>query len=443
MLKMLGLASVLGALSACTAENSPCSTGSEGCACYGNDTCNLGLTCDATSVCALLQEAEGVDKSVATEEEPSSTNGLPREDAGNEPNDPGPPEPPDPASDVPTSEVPTGDVPTSEVPTGDVPTSEVPTGEPEPPAEPEMSAMDAGAVESCEPFPVNLTGNTTIVPGCYEVAVVPSMAPNMTLILSAGVTLYFADGIWLEGPEEGEIVAVGTEDAPVVFTSRSQTPGAWGGINAPLSAIDFRHVVVEYGGGDIPGRGAICVPELNAGLSTGDGGALVVVDSVFRHNRGAGVGFEGECLPTATFARNELVSNDVPLTTDGQGLGFVELDNILLGNAEDHIQLSSYVMFGSASWADHGLPIWAPAGLSVVIASTLTLNPGVVLRFEPGTGLIVKDSSELLSAGTDSKPVILESTVPGSPWLGIACESGGTASLVGTVFRDADATSCE
>ena len=36
-----------------------CSAGTEGCACYGNDSCNAGLTCGASHLCVVLSGAGG------------------------------------------------------------------------------------------------------------------------------------------------------------------------------------------------------------------------------------------------------------------------------------------------------------------------------------------------------------------------------------------------
>src|SRR5690606_6927892 len=91
----------------------------------------------------------------------------------------------------------------------------------------------APAPDQCKQFPINISEDTTIPPGCYEVRVVPSMAESVDLTLSAGVTLFFSDGTWLEAGEGGSITALGTSVEPVVFTSHSRQPGAWGGVLIP------------------------------------------------------------------------------------------------------------------------------------------------------------------------------------------------------------------
>lgn len=50
---------------------------------------------------------------------------------------------------------------------------------------------------------------------------------------------------------EGEIIAVGTAENPIVFTGKSKTKGAWGGLLVSTGSVENRmdHVEISYGGG--------------------------------------------------------------------------------------------------------------------------------------------------------------------------------------------------
>jgi hypothetical protein len=77
------------------------------------------------------------------------------------------------------------------------------------------------------------------------------------LTLSAGTTLEFTEESWIdvEGDRAG-ITAIGTEEAPIVFTGVTKEPGGWGGLyltntddedpGEPRSQLEY--VTVEYGG---------------------------------------------------------------------------------------------------------------------------------------------------------------------------------------------------
>lgn len=87
-------------------------------------------------------------------------------------------------------------------------------------------------------------------------------APKATLTIEAGVTLRFAKGSRLsvdayatDKPAVGALRALGTADAPVVFTSAEEAPAAgdWVGITfkgAPDPNDRIDHAVIAYAGGD-------------------------------------------------------------------------------------------------------------------------------------------------------------------------------------------------
>jgi hypothetical protein len=73
--------------------------------------------------------------------------------------------------------------------------------------------------------------------------------PSVTVTMQSGVQVQFADQTSLT--VEGSLVATGTTDNPIVFTSANvlPVPGAWGTINCAGSASDIfslKHVKVEF-----------------------------------------------------------------------------------------------------------------------------------------------------------------------------------------------------
>ena len=74
-----------------------------------------------------------------------------------------------------------------------------------------------------------------------------TIAPEVTLTIEAGVTLKFGSGAELT--VGGQLVALGTVDQPVVFTSSAISPGydAWPGIRVTSTGIvDLSHAEVRY-----------------------------------------------------------------------------------------------------------------------------------------------------------------------------------------------------
>jgi hypothetical protein len=139
-----------------------------------------------------------------------------------------------------------------------------------------------------------------------------------TLTVGAGVELAFAAGGILEienftgvFPASGAIVAIGTEDEPVRFTSADSTdPGAWiglyfGGVPDPSNRIE--NAVIEYAGGVNGTQGFNC-----ADVENGRDQAAVIILGV----------------PTGAFVQSTLIKDSagfgIDRGWDGPEIDFVE-----------------------------------------------------------------------------------------------------------------------
>lgn len=108
---------------------------------------------------------------------------------------------------------------------------------------------------------------------------VPPNAEPTTLTLEPGVTLQFGgedfqENIGLVLGDQGKpvrLIADGTQDAPITFTSGASTPaaGAWSGVtwdDAPSVGNVMNYVTLEYGGGESGANGFGCGPGDNDSL---------------------------------------------------------------------------------------------------------------------------------------------------------------------------------
>lgn len=90
----------------------------------------------------------------------------------------------------------------------------------------------------------DITGNVNLPKGNYTLKGIVRVLSGATLTLEAGSTFTAttAEVSGLVVLKGGKINAVGTADAPIVFTSDKKTPGDWGGItlygNAPIKAVN-------------------------------------------------------------------------------------------------------------------------------------------------------------------------------------------------------------
>lgn len=79
-----------------------------------------------------------------------------------------------------------------------------------------------------------------------------SVRVNSSLVLGAGARLVFPAGEEMTIDSTGKLTAVGTAQAPIVFTGLQQSAGFWGGLrfdNITVPGSELGFVTIEYGGG--------------------------------------------------------------------------------------------------------------------------------------------------------------------------------------------------
>lgn len=100
-----------------------------------------------------------------------------------------------------------------------------------------------------------------------------------------GVTCLFNSGLRLSVNAAGTIIASGTANDPITFSSLSQVSGAWNGIEiaSPSSQNLLNHANVSYGG-STAGRGANIYM-----FGSGGGSQLIVTNSTISHSQTYGI----------------------------------------------------------------------------------------------------------------------------------------------------------
>lgn len=264
----------------------------------------------------------------------------------------------------------------------------------------------------------SIVEDRTLVKACspYILSNDASVSNGATVTIEPGVVVQVAGSSWFE-VGDGTLVASGTVDDPVVFTSTegTPTPGSWLGLKFTSSArsgSSLTHTTIEYAGQDAFGqKGCMTI--------SGPEQVLALDNVTFANCDQGGLYATSDALVSAT----GLVFQDL----DGYGLSLAPdavgvLDEVFTYEEVDFNAIHTGAVTTSATWIDQTVPWRVSGDLDVNGESdpTLTLEAGVTLQFENDSYLDVSDG--LIANGTPAAPVVFESSepspLPGS-WLGV------------------------
>ncbi|MBU1879331.1 MAG: right-handed parallel beta-helix repeat-containing protein, partial [Chloroflexi bacterium] len=269
-----------------------------------------------------------------------------------------------------------------------------------------------------------------------------TVAAGVTLTVEAGVTVktdYYA-----EIKVQGRLVAIGTAEQPILFTSKVDTgPGQWKGLFFDGGTGDLRHVTVRYAGptnsGSLSGNivaqnvlagevrisdsiisGAQRIDYTDAGLLVQDS-HVVVSNTLFTQNGGGGG------------------NNDAPMKIAGPLSVVTMTANSFITNTINRVLIYPGAMMA----ADARLtPQTILEGYQLL--DGLTVPPTVTLTVEPGVTILANGELQvqghLNAIGTEAQPILFSSAYNTGPqqWKGLAF-NGGTGDLRHVTVRYAGA----
>ena len=265
-------------------------------------------------------------------------------------------------------------------------------------------------------------------PIAYRLSGDVTVPANTTLTVSNGQVVQALAGVGHDLIVNGTLVATGTEDDPVIFTSdrdddaagdtngdgdsSSPQAGDWNGIrlNASSSENVLEHVEVRYGGASV-----------SAGLIVA--GAASISNIVLGDSATAGVRIDNSdpTIVDAVFQNNALaVSMDLLSNPDIRGV-------TLTGNGTNALVLDRGTLVDDAVWDDSDI-VYHPVGsITVPEGRTLTVGAGVVVKSRSGGGDRIIVNGTLISDGSAAEPIVFTT---------LRDDSAG-----GDTNNDADATS--
>jgi hypothetical protein len=309
---------------------------------------------------------------------------------------------------------------------------------PPPPTHSAAADADAGARGCALPKEIAAGASFTVPRGCtVDVAESFSIDRRATLRIEPGATLRFANEVELS-VVSGALLAEGTAEAPITFTSREAParPGAWIGITAiarSTSEVRLAHVIVEGAGGRSQrGNSAIRVVEPPGGV---DAGVLpfTLVDSLVRRNEGRGLTNDVRGNRFARLAGNAFED-------DGGTAIFVHAE-IVGSIGQNHFVDPPWVtgaIWASTTWPKLArivvykqLAIGAPPGKETI----LTLGEGTTLAFEDADLQVGLGEGRSRLVATNARFTSNAAPAKGPAWRGMRVLENGSVTLDRCAFE--------
>ena len=269
-------------------------------------------------------------------------------------------------------------------------------------------------------IPQLVDSDLTIPTGCV-VDVADVVEVEATLTLEPGVELRFgAAAGMLINEDAGALVAIGTEDDPILLTGDLQQPGSWSGIafgsSNPRNELAF--VTVAFGGGDSLNIAAFT----DADVYVRSTGRLQLSNCTFSDSEDFGLAVEDGARLDA-FAANTFANNDASLVLPSRLLGAIDAASDYDVDAALGISAFASVVDEEQTWPAVNVPV-VLSGITSVTA-TLTIAAGATFQADADAGILVNvDSGALVAVGTAADPIVFTglSEIPGF-WLGIGIGS--------------------
>lgn len=284
----------------------------------------------------------------------------------------------------------------------------------------------------------HVTVNTTwTASNTYLIEGLVSVGKGATLIIEPGTVVKFGPSGILEFGSDGNatLLANGTSDKPILFTSSSPNPaaGAWGRIHfyeGTLSNSTMSFCIIEYAGND-EWYGALNI----------DYSSVSISNCTFRHNAGEQTirvtTSEHRNDGLGTFLHNSFMNNSGhAIRIPCEDIQQVSSENAISCEPGYGVAISGIFSQPAVTVNKLTVPYITEEGSILYVLGVLTISPGVVMKFSGGSYLELTDpGAKLLAEGTALEPIVFTSA-SSSPYAGswrgiyIDHEADNTSSLI-------------
>ncbi|MBN2192815.1 MAG: hypothetical protein JW751_08345, partial [Polyangiaceae bacterium] len=241
------------------------------------------------------------------------------------------------------------------------------------------------------------------------------------LAIDAGVELRLAQDVDLQigpGATQARILVEGTETAPVQVRGVVEEVASWGEF-VIWSEVDpssrLSHLELRHGGA-------------SAGYGLSVYAAIALEDVLVEATR-AGVYIGSQGLAPGSTELSVAGSESNPVTVRPNALVTLPTGGDLTGNATDTILVNGGSFTASGTVPALGIPYEIASSVTTAAGSSMTLSPGVELRFAPSASLQVGadgSTATFVADGTADQTIRLLGAAASGRWPGLVIGTGVT-----------------
>jgi len=250
-------------------------------------------------------------------------------------------------------------------------------------------------------------GSPVFPAGCYQVDLLIAKSDG-TVTFEAGAEVTFGPNAGLNIFGEAALAALGTAEAPVVFTGALEERGSWQGLGISSRSADNQLTHLQLS--DAGGSGA-ALELVNA---------RIALDAVTIENN-AGFGLVADAESDMSMTDSVITANEQLMRVAIESVETVDDSNSLVGNDEDILHAEGSGL-DDAVWTVTDVPVYPQT--DVFVDGSWTLMAGVTVAMRQDAEIRVRSTASITAEGTADAPVTLtgQNAEPGY-WKGLTVES--------------------